>query len=130
MYIYIFLFFISLAEEYRVLTINNIDTRPPRQLHLQQLLTETNERQREEDEPSEEIDLLLLLYEGNLFRYSGAMTSSCRSKLKQFPPSNIYVKNMGEDLVSTRINIFFSSPPRRKFTLIKIPTFLDKRKII
>lgn len=55
-YIYIYIFFSSSfsfpLRKNIVLTINNIDTRPP-QLHLQQLLTETNEQQREEDEPSE-----------------------------------------------------------------------------
>lgn len=55
-YIYKYIFFsFSFSFPLRkniVLTINNIDTRPP-QLHLQQLLTETNEQQREEDEPSE-----------------------------------------------------------------------------
>lgn len=95
-YIYKYIFFsFSFSFPLRkniVLTINNIDTRPP-QLHLQQLLTETNEQQREEDEPSEFPGKSIYSYyytketcfdTGKGGGGAATMTFSCRSKLKRF----------------------------------------------
>lgn len=93
-YIYIYIFFSSSfsfpLRKNIVLTINNIDTR---QLHLQQLLTETNEQQREEDEPSEFPGKSIYSYyytketcfdTGKGGGGAATMTFSCRSKLKRF----------------------------------------------